>query len=325
MPADTVPTPATRAPQLPVMLPPDFITIPELIRRARVAEEAGSEQIWLEQMPDRRDIGILAAALATATTKPMIGTSILPIYFRHPVAMAQLAATLDELSGGRFGLGLGLSHQFINEFQLGLTMGRPVAAMREYTQIVRALLRDGTAQVEGEYFTARINYTAPRRPDLPIYLAALRPRMIQLAVDEGDGLLLWMSSADFVRDQIVPEVEKACARRGKDPASFPILAMVQTCLTDRLDEQRQIYRKIVAGYAMMPYYRRVLEASGLQHKLARGGMDEVIRELIILTDDEKEIEERLRTFRDAGCVPVPTFSACTPEEFDATLATVRDA
>jgi F420-dependent oxidoreductase-like protein len=316
---------APQVPAFPVMLPPDFISIPELTRRCQAAEAAGSKQIWLEQLPDRRDIGVLAAALASATRTAQIGTSILPVYFRHPVAMAQLAATIDELSNGRFLLGLGLSHQFVNEFQLGMTMGSPVGVMREYTAIVRSLLRDGKVQLEGKHFTARTAYVAPRRADMPIYLAGLRPRMIRLAVEQGDGLLLWMSSPAFIRDQVMPEVAKACAEFGKDPATFPVLAMVQTSLTDRLDEQRQTFRKILSGYMMMPYYRRVLEASGLQRKISSGGMDEVIDELVILSSDPGYVVDRLQTFREAGCVPVPTFSISSPDEFDATLAVVRDA
>ncbi len=316
-------TAPVQAPRMAVMLPPEGLTMTQVMRRARQAEEAGADQIWVEQLPDQRDIGVVAAALATATSTAQIGTSILPIHFRHPVAMAQMAAAVDELSGGRFNLGLGLSHQFINEFQLGLTTGSPVRSMLEYTTIVRSLLREGKVQYEGRYFTGRTSYTAPRRPELPIYLAGLRPRMVRLAVEHGDGLLLWMCTAEFVRDHVVPGVRQACADLGRDPADFPILAMVQTCCSAK-EEVRQWYRRNLAGYAMMPYYRRVLEASGVQDSLAKGRVDEALDALAILGDAD-HVRARLARYREAGCVPVPTLAFCDDEDFAATLEVIRDA
>src|SRR5438477_6114242 len=132
------------------------------VERARLAEAAGCESVWLSQLPNERDTALVLAAYAGATERIGLGSFVLPIYTRHPTAMAQMAATLDELSGGRFRLGLGVSHKVTVESLWGLALDRPVDAMREYLAIVRALLVEGSVGFEGSHFTARGGYTPVR-------------------------------------------------------------------------------------------------------------------------------------------------------------------
>ena len=150
--------------------------------RAKTAERLGFESVWVTQLPDARDASLVLAAYAAATERLKLGTGVLPIYTRHPTAMAQLAATLDELSGGRFILGIGISHKVTVEGMWGMKLERPVDAMREYLTIVRTSLREGSAGFDGELFTARWAYSAPHRTDLPIMISALNPRMLDVEV-----------------------------------------------------------------------------------------------------------------------------------------------
>src|SRR5213078_435131 len=122
---------------------PAVKTLDESIARARAAERLGYEAVWTTQMPDARDAALVLAAYAGQTQHVKLGTGVLPIYTRHPTAMAQMAASLDELSGGRFILGLGISHKVTVEGMWGLKLDSPVEAMREYLTIVRAGMRDG--------------------------------------------------------------------------------------------------------------------------------------------------------------------------------------
>ncbi len=101
-------------------------TLDESISRAQAAERLGYESIWTSQLPDARDASLVLAAYASATKRVGLGTGVLPIYTRHPTAMAQMAATLDELSGGRFILGIGVSHKVTVESMWGLRLDRPV-------------------------------------------------------------------------------------------------------------------------------------------------------------------------------------------------------
>src|SRR5882672_10095511 len=152
----------------PLMISPRYGSVGELTKRVQIADRLGVDQLWLEQQPDQRDALVVAAAYLNAAPTATVGTAVLPIYARHPVAMAQAAATLTEFSGGRFILGLGLGHRFINEFVLGYQQGPPIVTMREYLSIVRSLLADGVASTEGRTFTARSRYSSPHQP-VPIY------------------------------------------------------------------------------------------------------------------------------------------------------------
>lgn len=300
----------------PVMVSSVGLSLPECGERVRVAEQLGYGQVWVDQLPDQRDSGVVAAECLRATSAAQVGTAIMPVHLRHPVAMAQLAATLDELSGGRFILGLGLSHQLVNELMLGRRQGRPIRVMREYVSIVRALLRDGTVNSEGEYFTARVGYAAPRRPATPIYLAGLRPQMIRLAVQLGDGLLLYMCSAEFVRERVMPAVRTASAELDRDPQQFPVLALVQAYAGQHPSRTRAAIREHLASHAMMPYYRRVLEASGF----SRGQIGDAALDALAATGTPDQVRARLDAYREAGCMPMPMPFAAERDDFAATLA-----
>src|SRR6202171_6704345 len=110
---------------------PAVKSLDESVARVVAAEKLGYESVWVSQLPDARDAALVLAAYANATDRIGLGTGVLPIYTRHPTAMVQMAATLDELSGGRFLLGLGVSHKVTVESMWGLHLAHPVAAMRE--------------------------------------------------------------------------------------------------------------------------------------------------------------------------------------------------
>src|SRR5437588_5321163 len=190
-------------------------SLPSSVERARVAEGFGYDSIWSSQLPPARDTSLVLAAYACATSSIGLGTAVLPIYARHPAAMGQMAATLDELSGGRFRLGIGVSHKVTVEGMWGLRLDRPVDAMREYVAIVRGLLAEGSASVEGEHFTARAAYGAPRRAGLPILVAALNPRMLELAGEVADGVALWMCSPGYIEREVIPRLCAGRERAGK--------------------------------------------------------------------------------------------------------------
>src|SRR5437879_11519701 len=168
---------------------PAVKTLHESVLRAEMAERMGFKSVWTTQLPDARDASLVLAAYANATERVKVGTGVLPIYTRHPAAMLQMAATLDELSGGRFILGIGVSHKVTVEGMWGMRLDSPVDAMREYLTIVRTSLRDGACAFEGRFFTARWTYSAPLRAAMPIFISALNPRMLELPPQPPDGVL----------------------------------------------------------------------------------------------------------------------------------------
>ena len=155
-----------------------------------------------------------------------LGTGVLPIYSRTPVATAQAAATIDEYSGGRMVLGLGVSHQVTVENWYGAKLERPLRAMREYARsCARASGRGPAARARSSRPSFRFMGYEPRA-DLPIYVAALSPKMLRLAGEIADGVMLWLCNPNYIRDVVVPEVRAGRERAGKSLDGFDIVAAV---------------------------------------------------------------------------------------------------
>jgi len=279
---------------------PAVKTLDESIARAQTAERLGYESIWTSQLPDARDASLVLAAYAYATKRVGLGTGVLPIYTRHPTAMAQMAATLDELSGGRFILGIGVSHKVTVESMWGLRLDRPVDAMREYLDIVRTSLRDGSCAIDGELSSARWAYSGPRRPDLPIMISALNPRMLELAGERADGVVLWMCSPGYIRDHVVPGVTAGRQKAGKSLEGFEIVAPVPVCLTTDRAAAHAVFRQTVERYANLPYYRKMMDASGFAAELASGDIGERMLDEYAGIGDEAQVRDAIRRYREAG-------------------------
>src|SRR2546423_14632662 len=127
-------------------------SLDESVGRAKEAERLGYESVWVTQLPDARDAALVLAAYAAGTQWVRLGTGVLPIYTRHPTAMAQMAASLDELSAGRFILGVGVSHKATLEGMWGLPLEHPADAMREYPAIVPNSPPDPSPAAAGKVF-----------------------------------------------------------------------------------------------------------------------------------------------------------------------------
>lgn len=287
----------------PLVISPRYEGTGELLKRVRLAEHLGIDQVWLEQQPDQRDALITAAAYLQAAPSVSVGTAVLPVYARHPVAMAQAAGTLAEFSSGRFILGLGYSHKFVNEYVLGMEQGPPIGVMREYTDIVRRLLTRGEADTEGVHFTAHAQYTDPPG-SVPLYLAALRPQMIRLAVQVGQGIIIWLSSLRYIQEEIMPVVRAACVESGKNEEDFTVLTILPTYCGGERTERLAQWEKSVASYRMLPYYRHVLDAHGKPSP-----------EELALIGPPEAVGEWMSLFRSAGCVPVPAPMSASDEDF----------
>ena len=279
---------------------PAVKTLEESVARAVTAERLGLDSVWTSQLPDARDAALVLAAYAHATQRIGFGTGVLPIYTRHPTAMVQMAATLDEMSGGRFTLGIGISHKVTVESMWGLQLESPVDAMREYLDIVRTSLRDGGCSVDGKYFSAHWAYSGPHRAELPVMISALNPRMLELAGEQADGVVLWMCSPAYVRDNVVPAVTAARQKVGKTMDGFEIVAAVPVCLTTDRAAALEVFRQTVERYANLPYYRKMMDASGFKDELADGVISEGMLDELAGIGDENQVRDAIRRYREAG-------------------------
>jgi len=254
------------------------------------------------------------SAYAAATTRLGVGNGVVPIYPRHPVAMAQAALTLSELSAGRFRLGIGVSHRVSMEASLGLTLREPLAVMREYVGVLRGALGGATA-FDGRHYKVNWSLALPERPPTPpIYLAALSVKMLELAGEIADGVVLWLCSPDYVRTVAVPALERGRARAGKTLAGYEVVAAVPLAIADDAPVALTAFRGELARYLTLPFYRAMLEASGLGKELAAfdrsGEVAEALTRAVGAVGKADAGREFVRAYREAG-VTLPAIRPIT--------------
>lgn len=270
---------------------------------ARRAETLGYESVWVTHGAGR-DSFLVLAAYGAATSRIGLGNGVVPIYPRHPVAMAQSALTLAELTRGRFVLGIGVSHRPSMEGQLGLALRRPLGEMREYVAVLRGALGSG-ADFRGEHYQVRWSIALPEHPTAPpVYLAALSPRMLELAGEIADGAVLWLCAPRYIREVAMPAITRGRARAGKPLAGFEVVAAVPLAITADAASARQAFRGELVRYLTLPFYRAMLEASGFGAALrefdASGATPEALADALGAVGDEAAGRAAVAEYRAAG-------------------------
>jgi alkanesulfonate monooxygenase SsuD/methylene tetrahydromethanopterin reductase-like flavin-dependent oxidoreductase (luciferase family) len=279
-----------------------------------------------------RDSLTLLMAYAAATDNIKLGTGVLPIYSRTPVATAQQAATIDEYSGGRMVLGLGVSHAVTVENWYGAKIEQPVAAMREYAQSVRAMFA-GEEPPPGKFFPTKFRFMGYEpRADLPIYVAALSPNMLRLAGEVADGVMLWLCNPDYIRDVVVPEVKAGRERAGKGMDGFDVVAAVPAALTDDRGAAFETMRNDLVTYWSLPFYRAMIDRSGFGADIAafdagidagdvaaaKQGISDRFLESLTAIGAPEDVRAGVERYREAGATS-PGIGAVPRTDFEATL------
>jgi alkanesulfonate monooxygenase SsuD/methylene tetrahydromethanopterin reductase-like flavin-dependent oxidoreductase (luciferase family) len=235
----------------------------------QLAEELGYESAWVAEGHGGDQFAILAAC-AMATRRIGLGTSISSVFVRSAPTIAMAAATVDDLSGGRLILGLGSSHRVQVEPEHGIPFGRPVQRLRETVDVVRALLRDGTIAHRGDVI--RIErfdlWFAPRRREIPIYLAGLFAPMLEVCGELAQGVLLTWSTVDAAA-RAAPHVAAGARRAGRRPEEVEIASLLPCAVAATRAAARERLRPSVATYAgFFPRYNRLMAESGFAEAAA---------------------------------------------------------
>ena len=235
---------------------------------AREAESAGFGSLYTVEA-GRSALGP-AAAVIQATSRARVGTYVVNAYARDPWITALEARDLDELSGGRFVLGVGTGNRHMNEWYMGADSSRPLAKMRDYLEIVRAVVAakaGGAVRYEGPVH--QIQWRAswdPTSPRIPVYLSASGPKMVRLAGEVADGVAVGiMASTGFLADLVRPNARAAASGAGRDPDAlvFPIGAQVS--VNRDADLAREATRLSICGLfhpVPHPYYDSQLRQLG---------------------------------------------------------------
>jgi F420-dependent oxidoreductase-like protein len=160
----------------------------------RWAEEAGFSTVWVPQIPDEFDALTAAALIGGETNRIEIGTAVVPVQPRHPIALAQQALSVQAVCHGRLALGLGVSHHWIIDEMLGLPYERPIPTLRAHLDVLdQALAGPGPVDVENELFRVHNPLDITDLPRTPVLIAALGEKMLRLCGERTDGTILWMA------------------------------------------------------------------------------------------------------------------------------------
>jgi probable F420-dependent oxidoreductase len=261
---------------------------------AREAEAAGFDAIFAAEV--NNDVMATAQLMGAATSRIQVGTWIANVYLRHSYTCAQGAALIADATGGRFVLGLGVSHQPINQ-ALGIAMPHPLRTLRQYLTEVRGWLR-------GEGPATHL----PQRPSpqpVPLYVAALGKQAVELGGELADGIMPLFWTAERVAQS------KAWAARGR--AQAPDLGPVDTTLGlptfvgDDLEALREAARQNLVLYTRLPFFQRLFRDMGFADEAAlmeRGegmaGLSDRLLEAICLIGPMERCREQLAAFRESG-------------------------
>jgi len=250
------------------------------------AEQDGFDGTWSEQIFGPDVLTVIAMA-GEKTSRIELGTAVVPTYPRHPVVMAQQALTAQAATGGRFSLGIGLSHKPVVEAMWGMSYERPAAHMREYLSVLRPLLKEGRVSFSGEFFrvNATVQVVAAEPP--PVLIAALAPVMLRLAGEVADGTVTWMAGRKTLETHIVARINAAAEAAGRTEPR--VVVGLPVAVTDDVGEARERAARSFQIYGSLPNYQRMLNIEG-----AAGPAE------VAILGDEKEVEGQLRGIAAAG-------------------------
>ena len=251
--------------------------------------DEGFKRVWMSQMPYEPDLlTVLAIALHEVDTIE-VASGVVPIQNQHPMQMAQRALTVSLASGGRFILGLGMTHQAVTEGMWGIPWDKPVRRLNEYLDGLLPLLAGDAANASGETVTTRgaLMIAGAARPD--VYIAALGPQLLKLAGRRTAGTCTWMTGPKTLAEHVGPTLRQAAADAGRPEGSVRVAASLPVSVTDDVDAARKQAAAQFSMYGDLPSYRAMLDREGYA-----GPEDAAI------IGDEKAVSDRLDELAGLG-------------------------
>ncbi len=318
-------------PQRTALTLPDPRGAEATIEMAKWAEAEGYDDLWFA---DGGGIDALttAAAVALNTSRCRIGTAIIPVYSRTPAVLAATTHVLHQLSQGRFILGLGSSSQTMMENWHGLEFAKPLTRVKETTQLIKMMLTGAKTDYEGETVQSRGYRQPPLEANTPpVYMAALRAKMLEAAAEFSDGVILNLFPKDAL-PKMMQHIKIGAERAGKRLEDLEIVCRHQVVVTDDRDKARQLIRKSFAPYYATPVYNKFLAWCGYEEVAAAiregwaakdrakttGALDDQLVDAIGILGSMEECHARIREYAEMG-ITTHIISCVSPDEAQQTF------
>lgn len=286
--------------------------IDDSIELIQWAEQNGISDGWLGDA-GAPDALTQVAAIAHHTRKLRIGVGIAPVYTRTPAVLAATAEVISQVLPGRFVLGLGSSSQAIIEGWHGAKLDKPLTRVKETALMVRSMLRGEKSDFDLDTLSSKGYRQAPCENPPPIYLAGLRPKMLEMAAEVGDGVILnlWPQGA---LPKVMEHIKIGAQRAGKNTENVEVVSAATVLVTDNKAQAREMFRKAFIGYYATPVYNSFLAWAGYEEeaaairegwarkdreKTAAAMSDDMIDQIAVIGTVE-EVQERIRADAIAG-------------------------
>lgn len=285
--------------------------VPDSIAMAQRLEQLGWDDIWLADAGGL-DALTLAPMLLQATEKMRLGIAVVPVYTRTPAVLASTIGVISQAYPGRFVPGLGTSsHAIINNWH-GLQMEKPLARIKETMALLRTMLAGEKTDFEGETLRSR-GYVQFPAADQPIYLAALRPKMLEQAAELADGVILNLFPRSAL-PKIMEHIAIGAERAGKDPATVEVVCRHMMCVTDDRELGRMAFRAQFGPYYATPVYNKFLAWAGYEdeaneiaaafkardrERVAAAMSDAMVDEIAVI-GNEAECQQLIREYAAGG-------------------------
>ena len=269
----------------------------QALARILRCEAAGIPAVWMTTGGAQLDSITVMAAAAGRTKTVKFGTSIVPIFPRHPLVMAQQAQVVGQLAPGRFRLGIGPSHR-PSMRSMGIAMRDPLGHLREYLRILKSLLQTGAVDFDGEFYQA--HEAIPEPLDIPVMASALQQRSFELCGAESDGAISWICPGTYLRDMALPAMDRGAKEAGR--RTPPLIAHAPACVHENFADVRAAVQREM-GHPRMPFYQRMLADAGFP-EAANGAWSDAMVDSIVLWGDEAKVTERINELFAWGAAEV---------------------
>ena len=288
----------------------------EIIEAAVLAEKHGFDSVWLNE-DIGRDALTLLGAIALRTSKVSLGTAIVNVYARSPTQIAMGFATLDEISGGRAIIGLGVGHEKSVQLGHGIPLKKPIERTREYVEIIKRVISGAEYAFNGHFFQgmkSRLIFSHPREY-IPIYIAGHQPRMIQLASEVADGLIVNVVPPNYLRKEVLEQLRVGAERAGRDVKELDVACVISCCVSNERNVALKWAKELlVKRYLWNPSVCKVLSCSGFEEEVASvkallsagreeeavEAIDEKMVKEVINSGTPSEVKNRLDEYWSAG-------------------------
>jgi F420-dependent oxidoreductase-like protein len=265
----------------------------EILGRIERSERAGIPAVWMTTGGARLDSITTIAAAAGRTQEIKFGTSVVPTFPRHPLVMVQQAQVVAQLAPGRFRLGIGPSHRPTMR-AMGIRLSNPLGHLKEYLQILKALLQKGRVDLDGDYY--QVHESIPEPVDVPVMASALQRGSFELCGAEADGAISWVCPGVYLRDVAIPAMREGAEQAGRPVP--PLIAHAPVCVHDNPEEVRVAARQQLAS-PLQPFYQRMFAAAGFP-EASEGTWSDAMIDAVVFSGDESRVTERVQEMFSFG-------------------------